>query len=268
MERYQVDRETAHDSRFELKLDPGRPLPEAIADKLRELIDGAVLKPGSRLPTESELARSMHVARSSVRTALQRLETLGVLEVKRGLGWYVRRAPNRSPTGAADLLAGKRYALSDLFELRIAMEGLAASLAAVRAGDGEIEDIVKLNKLHHDAGDDRNELLSSDQDFHEAVIRASRNELLISSYKRIADELTDWRYDSYSERGEALRSAREHSKVVRYLRNHDPGGARAAMNSHLQRLYDSLPIIGHEPLDLTDTGSDFEVDWRSREVDG
>jgi hypothetical protein len=49
--------------------------------------------------------------------------------------------------------------------------------------------------------------------------------------------------------------------VVRYLRNADPGGARAAMNSHLQRLYDELPDIGEEPLDLTESPSDSEPEW-------
>jgi GntR family transcriptional repressor for pyruvate dehydrogenase complex len=262
-----MDQATAVDPRFELKLDPGRPLPEVIADKVRELVDSGAIKPGSRLPTESELARSMRVARSSVRTALQRLETLRVLEVRRGLGWYVRRTPPPSSAGSSDLFTGKQYRLSDLLEMRMALEGLAASLAAVRASDGEIEDIAKLNKQHQEAGEDRDELLRTDQEFHEAIVRASRNELLTTSYLRVVGELTEWRYGSYTERGVPLRSAREHSKIVRYLRNHDHGGARAAMNSHLQRLYDALPEIGDEPLDLTEIGPDVEPDWRDRHAD-
>jgi GntR family transcriptional repressor for pyruvate dehydrogenase complex len=256
-----MDREVERDARFELKLDAGRPLPEAIADRIRALVESNEFRPGSRLPTESELARSMRVARSSVRTALQRLETLGVLEVKRGLGWYVRRMPAPSSRGTADLFAGKRYRSSDLFEVRIGLEGLAASLAAIRASEGEIEDIAKLNVQHLEASDDQDELLRTDIAFHEAIMRASRNVLLFETYQQVVGELTEWRYQSYAERGVPLRSAREHSKVVRYLRNHDPGGARAAMNGHLQRLYDALPDIAGEPLDLTDSGSETEPDW-------
>ena len=88
-----MDQEDEIDPRFELRLGAGRPLPEAIADKIRELVDNGTFKPGSKLPNESELARNMRVARSSVRTALQRLEAHGVCEGKRGVGWYVRRAP-------------------------------------------------------------------------------------------------------------------------------------------------------------------------------
>jgi GntR family transcriptional regulator, transcriptional repressor for pyruvate dehydrogenase complex len=260
--------ETERDRQFELRLDAGRPLPDVIADKIRELIEAGIYKPGGRLDNESELARNMKVARSSVRTALQRLETLRVLEVKRGLGWYVRRTPPSSSSTLPSLLAQGSYRISDLFELRIGLEGLAASLAAVRVTEGEVEDIAKYNVQHQEAGDDFDELLRTDEAFHEAIVRASRNELLIETYGRIVGEIRDWRHQSYSVRGVPLRSAREHSKIVRYLRNGDPGGARVAMNSHLQRLYDELSDIGDEPLDTTHSGPDSEPEWRQTNTDG
>lgn len=255
------------DPRYELRLGAGRPLPEVIADKIREFVDTGMFKPGSRLPNESELARNMRVARSSVRTALQRLEAHGVCEVKRGVGWYVRRAPVDNPDGATGLFVSKRFPVADLLEVRIGLEGLAASLAAVRAAPGEIDDIAKLNAQHLDAGDDRDELLRTDVAFHDAIVRASRNDLLWESYQQVIAELMEWRYQSYGERGVPLRSAREHAKVVRFLRNQDPGGARAAMNSHLHRSYDGLPEIRHEPLDSTESGSEREAEWRNSRDD-
>ena len=262
-----MDQEDEIDPRYELRLGAGRSLPEAIADKIREFVDNGTFKPGTKLPNESELARNMRVARSSVRTALQRLEAHGVCDVKRGVGWYVRRVPVQATDGAAGLLAGKRYAVADLFEVRIGLEGLAATLAAVRATPGEIDDIAKYNAEHLDAGDDPDELLRTDIAFHESIVRASRNELLLESYQQVVGELTDWRYRSYAEPGVPLRSAREHAKVVRFLRNHDPSGARAAMNSHLHRSYDGLAEIEHEPLDSTDSGSEREPEWRNQRGD-
>jgi GntR family transcriptional repressor for pyruvate dehydrogenase complex len=91
---------TSRDTQWELRLDQRRPLPEVIEEKLRELIESGVLPAGERLPNEPELARRMGVARSSVRTALQRLEVLRVVEVRRGRGWFVRRKPaDYRPTG-------------------------------------------------------------------------------------------------------------------------------------------------------------------------
>jgi GntR family transcriptional repressor for pyruvate dehydrogenase complex len=251
------------DPRFALKIDPGRALPEVIAEKLRDLVEDGTYTPGGRLPNESELARNLKVARSSVRTALQRLEALRVLEVRRGLGWYVRRTPAASDndTGVLDM---RDYRLSELFELRIGLEGLAVSLAAVRASEGEIEDIAKLNTQYENA-EDREEMLRTDLAFHETIMKASRNALLAETYNRIIGELTEWRFQSYAGPGVLRRSAREHGKIVRYLRNSDPGGARVAMSGHLQRLYDELPDIEDEPLDTTESGSDLEPRWQNRQ---
>ncbi len=262
-----MDQEDEIDPRFELRLGAGRPLPEAIADKIREFVDNGTFKPGAKLPNESELARNMRVARSSVRTALQRLEAHGVVEVKRGVGWYVRRAATPRSERAGGLVVAGRFSVPDLFEVRIGLEGLAASLAAVRATDGEIADIEKLNTDHHEVGEDHSELLRTDMAFHEAIVRASRNDLLIQTYQQVIGELVDWRYRSYAERGVPLRSYREHGKVVRFLRNHDPSGARAAMNGHLHRLYDALPELEDEPLDSTYNGSEVEPEWRNKRDD-
>ncbi len=261
-----MDRDDEIDPRYELRLVPGTPLPEVIADKIRELVDAGVHKPGSRLPSESDLARTMRVARSSVRTALQRLEAYGVVEGRRGVGWHVRRVSTPGGDGSPGLFGDRRYSVVDLLEVRIGLEALAASLAAVRITAGEIDDVDKCNQQHLEAGqaNDRDELLRTDIAFHEAIVRASRNELLFKSYQQVVNELTEWRYQSYGEPGVVLRSAREHGRVVRFLRNHDPVGARAAMNGHLHRLYDGLPELEEEPLDSTYSGSKDEPDWPNR----
>jgi DNA-binding FadR family transcriptional regulator len=257
-----MDQEADSDPRYELKIDPGTPIPEAIADALRGLIDDGEFKPGAKLPNESELARKLKVARSSVRTALQRLEAQDVLQVRRGLGWYVRRSlPAAGEAGYAANLGD--YRTSDLFELRIGLEGLAASLAAVRASDAEIENIAKLNTQHEQAVD-QEALLRTDVAFHGAIFEASRNALLTETYNRIIGGLADWRYDSYASPGTPRRSARDHGKIVRFLRNHDSGGARVAMDAHLQRLYDQLPEMDDEPLEGPEIVVSLETDWHRR----
>jgi len=233
-----------------LSYDAGRPLPDVIADTLTELIDQEIYPPGGRLPNESELARRMGVARSSVRTALQRLDSRKILEVRRGLGWYVcKRRPAERVT-LSGLLAEQRYQLSDLFELRIGLEDLAVSLAAVRATATELDEITKLNLAHELAEEDRDELQRTDEAMHEAVVRASHNDLLVTNYLDVVAELSQWRRQSYGSAGIARRSAREHSRVIRYLGNGDPDGARGAMKGHLLRVYYEIAEITETPLDL------------------
>jgi DNA-binding FadR family transcriptional regulator len=268
-----MNQEADSDPRFELKLDPGRPLPEVIADTLRGLVDDGTFKPGGRLPNESELARLLKVARSSVRTALQRLEAQGVLQVRRGLGWYVKRvAPAPAGSGPFD---GRHYQTADLFEMRIGLEGLAASLAASRAEEGELADIAKRNDDYRAAGEayeagtaqDRDErlteLLHADLAFHHAIVAAARNEMLAESYRNVVGELQDWRVDSYKDGTVCRRSWREHEKIVRYLTAQDSGGARMAMNAHLQHLYDELPELPDVPLDTIEVALE-EPEWHTR----
>jgi GntR family transcriptional repressor for pyruvate dehydrogenase complex len=48
------------------------------------------VRPGSKLPTERQLAQDMKVDRSSLRVALKHLESMGVLNIRQGDGIYVR----------------------------------------------------------------------------------------------------------------------------------------------------------------------------------
>ena len=63
--------------------DQSRPLAEQVAERLKEYILEQKLKSGDKLPTETTLAREMNVARSTVREAIKRCESLGYTKVDR-----------------------------------------------------------------------------------------------------------------------------------------------------------------------------------------
>jgi GntR family transcriptional regulator, transcriptional repressor for pyruvate dehydrogenase complex len=227
---------------WELRLDSRRPLPEVIEGKLRELIDSGELVAGQQLPNEPELARRMGVARSSVRTALQRLQVARIVEVRRGRGWFVCRPPDTDPQATfLGRFSKRRPEIGEILEVRMALEGMAASLAAVRATEEDIHDITKLCSAHINAsasGIDR--LIETDEQFHEAVVRASGNELLTATYLMLVPELVEFRRASFSERWMPARSGIEHDTVVTFLKRRDSAGARTAMMSHLLSLYHAV----------------------------
>ena len=225
-----------------LSPDSRRPLPELIEQKLREQIIGGTLNAGDRLPTEPELARKLDVARSSLRTALQRLQLQGIVEVRRGLGWFVRRTDLTAVEEHLEgRLAARQFSQSDLLEVRIALETTATSLAAVRAGDGELDELAKLNRRYQRAPvDDVQEVLESDEEFHSALIRASHNELLEQMYLALVPGLQDCKRHAHPSREVHIRSANEHDQIVWFLRRHDEVGAKSAMTTHLLGLYDDV----------------------------
>ncbi len=225
-----------------LSPDSRRPLPELIEQKLREQIIGGTLKAGDRLPTEPELARKLDVARSSLRTALQRLQLQGIVEVRRGLGWYVRRTDLAAVEEHLEgRLAARRFSHTDLLEVRIALETTAASLAAVRAGDGELDELAKLNHRYQRAEvEDVREVIETDEEFHSALVRAAHNELLEQMYQTLVPGLQDCKRHAHPSREVHNRAANEHEQVIWFLRRHDEVGAKSAMTTHLLGLYDDL----------------------------
>lgn len=250
---------------WSLSPDTRKPLPELIEDKIRQLIETGRFKAGDRLPTEPELAQRMAVARSSLRTALQRLQLQGIVEVMRGRGWYVRStnvAEREDP-----LVIDQRTSDRDLLEVRIALEAAAASLAAVRAEDGELDEIAKRARDHLTASDeDKDELLRTDEEFHAAVVRASHNELLEQLYRTLVPKLRAHRRNSYGTPELHHRSATEHDQVAWFLKRRDDGGARVSMTTHLLGLYNDLAAQTGTPADervaLTTFISDSEEEPR------
>ncbi|MEU6429766.1 GntR family transcriptional regulator [Microbispora sp. NPDC046973] len=88
-----------------------------IADHLRDAIQDGRLRTGEKLPSEAQLMEHYHVARMTIRQAIQELKTEGLAVSEHGRGVFVRSRPNV-----------KRLA-SDRFARRHRKEGKAAFLA-------------------------------------------------------------------------------------------------------------------------------------------
>src|SRR5690606_2730427 len=100
---------------------------------------------------EPELARQFQVGRSSLREAIRKLHTLGVLEVVRGRGTYVRQRAEAQPSPqfvAWSVAEGPDAA--EVLEVRLGLEGVAAGLACIRATQSDI-DALAARCREHDA---------------------------------------------------------------------------------------------------------------------
>ncbi|MEJ2866265.1 FCD domain-containing protein [Actinomycetospora sp. OC33-EN08] len=233
--------ETSASARWSLP-ETRKPIPDLVADRILELVRDGVLAPGEKLVTEPELARRFGVARSSVRSGLQRLQAQGVVEVNRGRGWFVSSTPARTSAEVMEeRLAARDFDVRDVMEVRIAIEGAAAGLAAVRASAGQRDDILKLSKIDQaaDAGDTAS-LLKADEEFHDAIVEASGNEYLRTLYGMLTPQVAEWRQNSFTSADVHDRSALDHVQVAVQIRRGDEIGARLAMTGHLLGLYTGI----------------------------
>jgi GntR family transcriptional regulator, transcriptional repressor for pyruvate dehydrogenase complex len=160
-----------------LETRPRERLADQIYGRLLEDIASQSRSVGDRLPTENQLAVSFGVSRPVVREALTRLQSDGFIASRQGAGTFVRnRPPSRLLKFAS--AAGLSNFLSS-FEVRIALEGEAARLAAQRRSDDDMARIMAtIHALQRDiaAGTANTD---ADFDFHRAIARASGNPLLL-----------------------------------------------------------------------------------------
>ena len=75
------------------KPSPSPPIPAQVGERLRELVRSRHFEIGSRLPSERTIAAQLGVSRNSVREAVIGLRSLGIVEVRRGSGTYLKTIP-------------------------------------------------------------------------------------------------------------------------------------------------------------------------------
>lgn len=230
-------------------------LSDDVAQRILTAIDSGEFKPGDRLPTEPVLAQMLGVGRTSVREGIGKLRMLGVVEVRRGLGTFICDNARTDPQLAfLQWTAEHHYRIIDLFEVRMALEATAASLACARATAAELRALEKAAKDHVAAhqSDDLVNLVSTDQAFHVALVTCSHNNALRHVYDILVPQLLDYRRKSLALAGAAHRSADDHMSIVSAIRDRDAHAAEQTVNKHLSTLYQE--IVAAKPGDRSTEG--------------
>ena len=167
-------------------------LSDTIADRLRALIDEQQLEPGARLPAERKLAAQLGVSRNSLREAIAKLISEGVLLSRRGGGTFVRWpqedwSEQNIVYPLKTLMADDPDYSFDILEARHAIEASTAWHAALRATAADREKI----QLCFDAtlSDDPDLASQADVRFHLAIAEASHNVVLLQTMRSFFDLL-------------------------------------------------------------------------------
>ncbi|HZK86694.1 MAG TPA: GntR family transcriptional regulator [Syntrophomonas sp.] len=214
-----------------VNLDSYKPLRELVLEAIREAIKNGSLQPRERL-MEIQLADELGVSRTPVREALRKLELEGFIVMVPRKGAYV-----------SDLTMKD---VADVFEIRAALEGLAAALAAERITEEELETMERLLVEKGEAInlDDIGKLVAVDTKFHEAMYQASRNERLSAIISNLREQIQRFRLTSLSIPGRKEDSLREHRNLLEAIQARDIQLARQLAQEHIENaenvLIDSL----------------------------
>ena len=202
-------------------LESYRPLRELVLDAIRSAIMNGTLQPRERL-MEIQMAEELGVSRTPIREALRKLELEGFIVMVPRKGAYV------SDLSFKDI--------ADVFEIRAALEGLAAGLAAERITEEELERMERLlvEKQEAITQDDISKLVEVDTKFHELMYQASRNVRLGSIISNLREQIQRFRLTSLSYPGRNKLSLEEHKKIVEAIQARDYQMARQLATEHIE----------------------------------
>ena len=233
-------------------------LADTIAEKIETLIVEGSLKPGDRLPAERTLAENFGVSRPSLREAIQKLQSRGLLKTRPGGGTTVEA--NLNPEFVDPLVSffqehpESRF---DVLEVRHSLEGNAAWHAAIRATDEDKEHIKdcyeKMIGLH--GGKDPMDEARADAEFHLSIVEASHNLVLLHMMRGLFTLLQN----SISHNLDKLYTlprvfeplSNQHRVLMEAVIAGDPEAARQAAQNHLAFVEDSLQDIDKEEVRKT-----------------
>lgn len=208
---------------------------EEIAKQIIKLISTGELQPGQRLPSERDLCEQFGASRSSLREALRCLSIVGVLNARVGDGTSVAADGETFLRRIVEWrLITERHDVENLMEVRIALEGVSAANAAIRASEEDIrrfQDLLEKMKL---AGKDARKFAVLDVEFHVALAKASGNALVFDLVSMIRNHLVRVLPKVLQLPNAMPLSTKEHATIVAAIERRDAEAARAAMHSHLE----------------------------------
>lgn len=225
-------------------------LADEVARELRRRILGGEFAPGERLPTGNELATDFGVSMSVVREALARLKHDGLVHTVQGAGAFVAERPQAHAFRLEDS-GGQRLGLQRVFELRQAVEGEAARLAAVRRTSSHLRELREALAEMEGAVIHGTDGTQADTRFHFVVAEATGNPLFpemyafLSAHIRMAIEAARLHSEL---RGTWHEAHQEHQRIYRALEEGDPEGARHAILMHIGAAARRLGVADPETL--------------------
>ena len=218
-----------------------------IISQISDLISSKHLEPGDKLPAERILAEKFGVSRRSVRVAIFKLESYGILISMPQSGTFVANIGAIAMNGMIeDILNLGLPNFKSLVETRILLELKAVSLAAVRRSEEDLRNIKQALDAHEAKLLSGQDAVQEDLLFHLAIAKASgnvtMNQIMIGITPQIIVDFKKYHSD-YDDLDE-LR-IKEHADIYEAIKDQNPKLAEERMKLHFKLLYEYCGVSYH-----------------------
>jgi len=210
-----------------------RPGAADIAALMRREISKETLLLHDRLPPERVMAETYGVARGTIREALNRLASEGLVEIRPGSGTYVIHVPNNEPDTAIE-----NATPLELMDARFALEPHICRLAVLHGRKSDFEKLDELCARMDNSIGDPAAFALADTEFHRRLVESTRNGLLIWFINKITsvrgqEEWTRMRHLTLHDDIIKLYNA-QHRQILNAIRTREPEHAANMMKEHLE----------------------------------
>lgn len=199
----------------------------SLADQVFEHLETDILsgkyQKGETL-TESKLSLELGVSRTPIREALRRLEQEHLIE--------------EAPKGVVVVGIGEKD-LADIFEIRAALEGKAAALAAKNYTEEQINIVREALEFQefYLGKQDPDRIKSMDSRFHETIYKMSDSTIFYDVLMPLHKKILKYRKASVSDSGRAAASVAEHRAIYEAILARDGELASRLISEHLENAY-------------------------------
>lgn len=198
--------------------------------------------PGDKLPNENDLSKELNISRTTLREAIRILVTNGVLEIKRGLGTFVRTDISVENLNELNPLSMAKVDAKDLYEMRLIFEPEAAYLATIRATEDELKRIIDLGKRIEEKIKNREDRTEVEQEFHRSIAKATHNEFM-NKLMPVIYEAIDKGVLLSEEKEVAIQDTIiDHRMIIEFMQARNAEGAKNAMKIHILHAIKELEI--------------------------
>ena len=225
---------------------------EEVSNKIKTLIFEGDLKPGQKLPSESQLAEMFQVGRQSVREALRLLELSGFITIQRGVhgGPVIKNTMlNRMASMYLDAFRFNRISISDITFARMEIEKSVLQLAYEHADESD------LKALKSNIADAKKKLAKGkvafveNVEFHRLLAKMSKNHVFIIVVESLLSLISNFRSKVDPTNLErSKRIALFHEQILEAIQI----GDRELGNALLEKNLKEVERIIYKDLDLQD----------------
>lgn len=221
---------------------------QVISTELMKLIETGKYPPGSRLPTENELAAQFGVSRAPIREALSVLKAAGLVTSRQGGGNYVEEFTGNVSLQRIQVESHDAETIQHLFEMRKILEPEAASMAALKRTPEQLEQMKHfLKKMESESIDEGKSAAGADIEFHHSIILATQNPILIqvleslrSTYEKVLD-VTLRPNVSLGQKRKAVFI--EHENILKAIEAEEPELAKIHSLIHLRNAEKKISLL-------------------------